>query len=79
MSLPPMNDAVVVHVVRVRETQEYDVEVTTTGGSLEAAGLARRRFLSMTTDEQAANCVGVIGRTFEAGEDEFDEDELTVR
>jgi len=31
----------------------------------------------MTTGEQAANSVGIIGRTFETGEDEFDEDELT--
>jgi hypothetical protein len=72
-----MNDAVVVHVVRVRETQEYDIEVTTTGGSREAARLARRKFLSMTTDEQTANSVGVTGRTFETRGDEFDEDELT--
>ncbi len=63
-------------VVRVRETQEYDVEVTTAGDSRDAARLARRKFLSMTVDEQAANSVGIIGRSFEAGEEEFDEDEL---
>jgi len=31
----------------------------------------------MTVDEQAASSVGVTGRSFEAGADEFDEDELT--
>ena len=70
-------DTVVAHVVRVREMQEYDIEVTTTGNSREAAKLARRRFLGMTAKEQAANSVGVTGRTFEAGEEEFEEDELT--
>jgi hypothetical protein len=67
---------VIVHMVRVRETQEYDVEVTTAGDNREAARLARRKFLSMTVNEQVANSVGVAGRSFEAGEDEFDEDEL---
>jgi hypothetical protein len=72
-----ITDIAVVHVVRVRETQEYDIEVTTGGGSRAAAKLARRKFLGMTVDEQAATSVGVTGRSFEAGADEFDEDELT--
>jgi hypothetical protein len=72
-----ITDSDVVHVVRVRETQEYDIEVTTAGNSREAARVARRKFLGMTVEEQAANSVGVTGRSFEAGEDEFDEDELT--
>ena len=67
----------IVHMVRVRETQEYDIEVATAGDSLEAARLARRKFLGMTANQQAANSVGVTGRRFEAGEHEFDEDELT--
>jgi hypothetical protein len=67
---------VIVHIVRVRETQEYDIEVTTAGDSREAARLARRKFLSMTVNEQVANSVGATGRSFEAGEEEFDEDEL---
>jgi hypothetical protein len=71
------NSTVVVHVVRVRETQEYDVDVATAGDSQEAARLARRKFLGMTVNQQAANSVGVTARRFEAGEDEFDEDELT--
>jgi len=66
----------IVHVVRVRETQEYEVEVATTGNNREAAKLARRRFMGMTVGEQAANSVGITGRSFEAGEEEFDEDEL---
>jgi hypothetical protein len=65
-------------VVRVRETQEYDIAVMTAGDSREAARLARRKFLGMRVDEQAANSVGVTGRSFEAGEEEFDEDELTA-
>ena len=68
--------AVVAHWVRVRETQEYDVEVTTIGNSRETAKSARRRFLGMTVDEQAANSVGVTRRSFEVGEEEFDEDDL---
>lgn len=72
-----VTDTAFVHVVRVRETQEYDVEVTATGNSREAAKLAHRKFLGMTVNEQAANSVGVTERSFEAGEDEFDEDELT--
>jgi hypothetical protein len=63
-------------LVRVRETQEYDVEVTTTGNGRDAAKLARRRFLDMTADEQAANSVGITERSFEADEELFDEDEL---
>jgi hypothetical protein len=65
-----------VQVVRIRETQEYDIEVATAGTSLEAAKLARQRFLGMRVDEQAANSIGVTARSFEAGGHEFDEDEL---
>ena len=71
------SSTVIVHMVRVRETQEYDIEVATAGDSLEAARQARRKFLGMTVNQQAANSVGVTGRRFEADEDEFDEDELT--
>jgi hypothetical protein len=71
-----VTDTAIVHVVRVRETQEYDVEVTTTGNSREAAKLARGRFMGMTVVEQAANSIGITGRSFEAGEEEFDENEL---
>jgi len=67
-----------VQQVRIRETQEYDVEVPTTGDSRMAARLARRRFLGMTVDEQASNSIGVTTRSFEVGEDEFDEDELAA-
>jgi hypothetical protein len=42
------NRVVIAQVVRVRETQEFDVEVATTGDSREAAKLARRNFLGMT-------------------------------
>jgi hypothetical protein len=66
----------ITHVVRVRETQEYDVEVVTSSDSRDAARLARLRFLGMTVVEQASNSVGVTSRTFEVGEDDFDEDEL---
>jgi hypothetical protein len=69
---------VTVHVVRVRETQEYNVEVTTDGDSRDAARLARQKFLHMTVDEQATNSIGIVGRSLEAGEDEFDEDDLAV-
>jgi hypothetical protein len=70
------SDAAIVHVVRVREIQEYEVEVVTAGNSREAAKLARLRFLGMTASEQAANSIGVTARGFEVGEDEFDEDDL---
>ena len=66
----------VTQVVRVREIQEYEVEVVTAGNGREAAKLARLRFLAMTVGEQAANSIGVASRGFEVGEDEFDEDEL---
>lgn len=69
-------DIAVTHVVRVRETQEYDIEVATSGESRDAAKLARHRFLGMTLVEQASNSIGVTGRTFAVGEDGFDEDEL---
>jgi hypothetical protein len=75
--LVTVSDTVVARVVRVRELQEYDIEVKTIGDSREAAKLARQRFLGMTAKEQAANSVGVTARTFEAGEEEFEEDELT--
>ena len=71
------SSTVIMHVVRVRETQEYDIEVTTAGDSREAARLARLKFLGMTVNQQAANSVGATGRTFETGESEYDEDELT--
>ena len=70
------SDAATVRAVRVREIQEYDVEVVTAGNSREAAKLARLRFLGMTAIEQEANSMGVTARGFEVGEDEFDEDEL---
>jgi hypothetical protein len=75
---PLVADTGTVHVVRIRETQEFDLEVTTTGDSRAAAQLARRRFLDMTVVEQAANSIGVAGRSFEAGDEEFDEDELAA-
>jgi hypothetical protein len=68
----------VTYVVRIREIQEYDLEVITAGGSRDAAKLARRRFLSMTVNEQAANSVAITERTFEVEENEFDEDELAL-
>jgi len=66
-------------VVRVRETQEYDIEVTATtaDGGLEAARQARLKFMGMTVEEQSANSVGVTSRIFEVEDEEFDEDELT--
>jgi hypothetical protein len=73
-----VTNAQAVQQVRIRETQEYDVEVPTAGDSRMAARLARRRFLGMTVEEQAANSIGVTTRSFEVGEDEFDEDELTA-
>jgi hypothetical protein len=69
-------DTAATHVVRVRETQEYDIEVATSGDSRDAARLARNRFLGMTVVEQASNSIGVTGRTFAVGDDGFDEDEL---
>ena len=70
-------DVSVVHIVRVRETQQYDIEVATTGGSRQAARVARRRFLGMTIEEQARRSVGVTSRTFETDKGEFDEDEFS--
>jgi hypothetical protein len=64
------------HVVRVRETQEYDIEVAALGTKRDAAKAARLRFMGMTVVEQASSSIGVTGRSFEIGEDEFDEDEL---
>ena len=64
------------HVVRVRETQEYDIEVSTSGTSRDAVSAARLKFMGMTVVEQASNSIGVTGRTFEIGEDDFDDDEL---
>jgi hypothetical protein len=69
-------DAARTHVVRVRETQEYDIEVAALGTNRDAAKAARLRFMGMTVVEQASSSIGVTGRTFEIGEDEFDEDEL---
>ena len=70
------SSAVVVQVVRVRETQEYDIELVAGDNSRETAKLARGQFLGMTVDEQAANSIGVTARSFEVGEQEFDEDDL---
>jgi len=70
------NDIVASHVVRVREMQEYDIEVITTGSSRQAVKLARKKFLDMTVDEQATNSVGVMSRSFEVGEEYFDDDDL---
>lgn len=71
-------DAVAATVVRVRETQVYDVEVTspTADGGLEAARRARLKFLGMTVEEQSANSTGVTSRIFEVEDEEFDDDEL---
>jgi hypothetical protein len=33
--------------------------------------------MDMTPDEQASKSVGVTGRSFEIGEEEFDEDEFS--
>ena len=65
-------------VVRVRETQEYDIEVAATAadGALVAARQARLKFLGMTVEEQSANSVGVTSRVFEVEDEEFDDDEL---
>jgi hypothetical protein len=77
MALTATNVAIT-YLVRVREIQEYDLEVVTVGDSREAAELARRKFLGMTVNEQASNSVGIAERTFEVGENEFDEDELAL-
>jgi hypothetical protein len=71
-------DAAVAIIVRVRETQEYDIEVTasTADGGSEAARQARLKFLGMTVEEQAANSVGVTSRVFEVEDEEFGDDEL---
>jgi hypothetical protein len=71
-------DAAVVLVVRVRETQEYDIEVTATtaDGGLEVARQARLKFLGMTVVEQSTNSVGVTSRVFEVEDEEFDDDEF---
>lgn len=71
-------DAVVAFIVRVRETQEYDIEVTATtaDGGLNAASQARLKFLGMTVQEQSANSVGVASRAFEVEDEVFDDDEL---
>lgn len=73
---PALAKGTITSVVRVREMQEYDIEVITTENDREDARLARRKFLEMTIDEQSANSVGISARTFEAGEDQFDDDEL---
>jgi DNA mismatch endonuclease Vsr len=65
-----------IRIVRVRETQEYEIEVPPAANDLDAANLARREFLDMTVEEQAAHSVGVSSRSFEVGEDQFDDDEL---
>jgi hypothetical protein len=77
MALTGTNKTTVL-VVRVRETQEYDVEVTATiaDGGLEAARQARFKFLGMMVEEQSANSVGVTSRVFEVGDEEFEDDEL---
>lgn len=77
MASKAINTAVA-QVVRVREVQEYELEVTTGGSSREAAKLARQIFLSMTADEQAASSIGVTARSFEVGDEEFDEDGLAT-
>lgn len=65
------------YVVRVRETQEYDVEVRARSPR-GAAALARESFLKMSVSEQAQNSVGVTDRSFEAVDQLFDEDEFAV-
>jgi hypothetical protein len=71
-------DTAVVLVVRIRETQEYDIEVPTKAADagLEAARLARLKFLGMTVEEQSASSVGVTSRVFEVEDEEFNDDEL---
>lgn len=65
-------------VVRVRETQEYDIKVAATAadGALEAARQARLKFLGMTVEEHSTNSVGVTSRVFEVEDEKFDDDEL---
>jgi len=74
---PTLAKASTTSVVRVREVQEYDIEVIATGNDREDARLARHKFLDMTIDEQSGSSVGVTARTFEIGEDQFDDDELS--
>jgi len=71
-------DTAVVRVVRIRETQEYDIEVPTKAAEagFETSRLARLKFLRMTVDEQSANSIGVTSRIFEVEDEEFDDDEL---
>ena len=72
-------DSTAALVVRVRETQEYDIEVAaTTCSGLGAARRARLKFLGMTVEEQSANSVGVTSRVFEVEDEEFDDDELAL-
>jgi hypothetical protein len=77
MAVTAMNSGVAL-VVRVRETQEYDIKVAVTAadGALEAARQARLKFLGMTSEEQSANSVGVTSRVFEVEDEEFDDDEF---
>ncbi|MFZ0782161.1 MAG: hypothetical protein WAM86_13545 [Candidatus Sulfotelmatobacter sp.] len=65
-------------VVRVRETQEYDIEVPAgiVGQGLEAVRRARLKFLGMTVEEQSANSVGVTSRIFEIEDEKYDDDGL---
>jgi hypothetical protein len=71
-------DSATTLVVRVRETQEYNIEVVATAadGGLAAARRARLKFLGMAVGEQFANSVGVTSRIFEVEDEEFDDDEL---
>lgn len=71
-------DTAVLRVVRIRETQEYDIEVPTraAGAGLGAARQARLKFLDMTVEEQSANSLGVTSRVFKVEDEEFDDDEL---
>ena len=77
MAMTPTDSAAAL-VVRLRETQEYDIEVaaTTADGGLEAARQARLKFLGMTVEEQSANSVGVTSRVCEVEDEEFGDDEL---
>lgn len=71
-------DSTAAIVVRVRETQEYDIEVAAGigGGGLEAVRRARLKFLGMTVEEQSANSVGVTSRIFEIEDEKYDDDEV---
>jgi hypothetical protein len=73
---PAATDTGATHVVRVRETQEYDIEVSTSGTSRDAARAARLKFMGMTVVEQTSSSIGVTGRTFAIGDEDFDDDEL---